>query len=194
MSSKKNRPSTTSSSTPQTPARPTRPQHPAEPADTLEAPEATATPTHKFDPTARSSRENVVPTELGIDRRLGLDRREIQARINGGTIEAGERGTGLERRRGPGRRRTDFMKSAEEGEMNKEQFLFLMAIDAFKKSNAVMFPTWSDVLEVVRLLGYRKTMASELNIRGAEDFREAPDSASGVRAKPGHPEERREAA
>jgi len=186
MSTKKNRPHT------DTPApRPSRPPHPAEPADLAEG---TETNSHRFDPAQSRSRDSVVPTELGVDRRLGLDRREIQARINGGTVEAGERGTGLERRRGPGRRRTDFTKSAEEGEMNREQFLFLMAIDAFKKSNAVMYPTWSDVLEVVRLLGYRKTMPSELNIRGAEDFREPADSLSGVRAKPGHPEERREAA
>lgn len=169
----------------------TTPRPPAEPADSLESDERA---NHTFDPSRSADRRGVVPTELGVDRRLGLDRREIQARINGGTVEAGEPGTGLERRRGVGRRRTDFTKSAEEGEMNREQFLFLMAIDAFKKSNAVMYPTWSDVLEVVRLLGYRKTMESELNIRGAEDFREPPDSLSGVRAKPGHPELKREAA
>lgn len=133
--------------------------------------------------------------EPRFDRRLGLDRREIRARITPeGTVQTGEHGTGLERRRGPGRRRTDFTRAAEEGEMNREQFLFLMAIDAFKKANDVLYPTWTDVLEVVRLLGYRKTMPSELNIRGAEDFREAPDALSGVRSKPGHPELRREAA
>ena len=65
--------------------------------------------------------------------------------------------------------------------MNREQFLFLMAIDAFKKSNGKSFPSWSDVLEVVRLLGYRKTAASELNLPNAEDWRERPDAASGVR-------------
>jgi hypothetical protein len=133
--------------------------------------------------------------EPRFDRRLGLDRREIRARITPeGTVQTGEQGTGLERRRGPGRRRTDFTRAAEEGEMNREQFLFLMAIDAFKKANDVLYPTWTDVLEVVRLLGYRKTMPSELNIRGAEDFRESPDALSGVRSKPGHPELRREAA
>jgi hypothetical protein len=59
-----------------------------------------------------------------------------------------------------------------------------------------MFPTWTDVLEVVRKLGYRKTMASELNLRGAEDWVERPDTASGVHAKPGHAEDewQREAA
>ncbi|MEM0914214.1 MAG: hypothetical protein AAGK09_06335, partial [Planctomycetota bacterium] len=65
--------------------------------------------------------------------------------------------TGLERRRGPGRRRTDFAKSAEEGEMSPEQFLFIKAIDAYKRVNQRPYPTWTEVLEVVRKLGYRKT-------------------------------------
>jgi hypothetical protein len=127
-----------------------------------------------------------------IDRRLGLDRREIAARLGREGITRGEESTGLDRRRGPGRRRTDFAKSAEEGEMTSEQFLFVMAIDAFKKANGKMFPTWTDVLEVVRLLGYRKTMASELNLKNVEDWREPGDTPSGVRAKPGHPEDRRQ--
>lgn len=121
-----------------------------------------------------------------VDRRTGLGRRDARHNAEGAS---GEPETGLERRRGPGRRRTDFTKSAEEGEMSPEQFLFLMAIDAFKKANGRMFPTWTDVLEVVRLLGYRKTMPSELNIRGAEDWKEPAISPSGVRAKPGHPEQ-----
>ncbi len=67
--------------------------------------------------------------------------------------------------------------------MTPEQFLFLVAIDAFKRSNNRMFPTWTDVLEVIRLLGYRKTMPSELNLPNTEDWREKPDSPSGVRAR-----------
>lgn len=133
-----------------------------------------------------------------LDRRLGLDRRDMAkfATDSSGKprVESDEDSTGLERRRGAGRRRTDFTKSAEEGEMTSEQFHFLAAIDAFKKSNNKMYPTWTDVLEVVRLLGYRKTMPSELNLRNVEDWREKPDTASGVRSKPGHPEERRLAA
>ncbi len=88
------------------------------------------------------------------------------------------------------------MKSAEEGEMTSEQFMFVMAIEAFKSGNGKLFPTWTDVLEVIRKLGYRKTMASELNLRGAEDWREPADAPSGVHAKPGHPEDQwqREAA
>ena len=106
-----------------------------------------------------------------VDRRSGLDRRDLQATSP----------TNLERRRGPGRRLTDFVKAAEEGEMTQEQFLFLLAIDAFKRVNGKSFPNWTDVLEVVRKLGYRKTMASELDLGGrAEDWTERSDTASGI--------------
>ncbi len=88
---------------------------------------------------------------------------------------------GLERRRGRGRRLSDFIKAAEEGEMTKEQFLFLVAIDAFKKANRVSYPSWTDVLEVIRLLGYRKTMPSEIAFRNAEDWSESQTAPSGVR-------------
>jgi len=89
--------------------------------------------------------------------------------------------TNLERRRGPGRRRTDFLRAAEEGEMTAEQMLFVQAIDAFKRVNGKTFPTWTDVLEVVRKLGYRKTMTSELNLgANCEDWTEPADAESGV--------------
>ena len=85
-------------------------------------------------------------------------------------------GTGLERRRGPGRRRSDFMKAAEEGEMTHEQFLFIKAIDAYKRVNDVPFPSWTEVLEVIRKLGYRKTVESSLKLDAVEDWTEAADA------------------
>jgi hypothetical protein len=78
-------------------------------------------------------RKDVVERRLGLDRRLDLDRR-----------------------RGPGRRRSDERKAAEEGQMTDEQFEFLMAIDGYKKANQRPFPTWTEVLEVIKALGYRK--------------------------------------
>lgn len=107
-----------------------------------------------------------------VDRRIGIDRR---------SLERPDGQTGLERRRGPGRRLSDMRKSAEDGEMTREQFMFLMAINAFKKANQKQYPTWTDVLEVVRLLGYRKTMPSEITLLNAEDWRELPDTPSNVR-------------
>lgn len=67
-----------------------------------------------------------------------------------------DRRTGLERRRGPGRRRSDSRRSAEEGELNDEQFDFVMAMDEYKRVNKRPFPSWTEVLEVIKYLGYRK--------------------------------------
>lgn len=67
-----------------------------------------------------------------------------------------DRRLGLDRRRGPGKRRTDDRRAAEEGQMSDEQFQFLMAIDEYKRANARPFPTWTEVLEVIKALGYRK--------------------------------------
>ena len=120
---------------------------------------------------ARNDRGIVPPNPLSVvDRRCGVDRRDLE-----------DAGTNLERRRGPGRRRTDFLRSAEEGEMTAEQFLFIQAIDTFKRVNGKTFPTWTDVLEVVRKLGYRKTMSSELTLgQQCEDWTEDASGPSGV--------------
>lgn len=112
-----------------------------------------------------------------VDRRSGVDRREMNAALGSGGTESVD--TGLERRRGPGRRRSDFAKAAEEGEMTREQFLFVQAIEAFKRVNGRTFPSWTDVLEVIRLLGYRKTMPSGLNLPQCEDWRESAEAPAG---------------
>jgi hypothetical protein len=116
-----------------------------------------------------------------VDRRMWADRRSMRV---AGEEQSGP--SGLERRRGAGRRLSDFTRSAEEGELTKEQFLFLMAVEAFKRANSKQFPTWTDVLEVVRLLGYRKTMPMELTLSNAEDWREAPNTPSNVRPERWH--------
>jgi len=95
-----------------------------------------------------------------IEQRSGEDRRESVV----------DRRLGLDRRRGPGRRRSDDRKSAEEGQMSDEQFEFLMAIDEYKRKNTRPFPTWTEVLEVIKMLGYRK--AAEPQLPGQSEEKE----------------------
>lgn len=85
-----------------------------------------------------------------VDRRSGLDRRKTD-----------KPHPGLERRRGPGRRRSDTRRSAEEGEMTEEQFEFVRAVDEYKRVNGRPFPTWTEVLDVIKALGYRKVAEPE---------------------------------
>ncbi len=84
--------------------------------------------------------------------------------------------TGFERRRGPGRRRSDFMRRAEEGEMTTEQFLFVKAMDAYKRANNRPYPSWTEVLEVIRKLGYRKTCPMQVQLDSCEDWQESPNA------------------
>lgn len=128
-----------------------------------------------------------------IDRRSGLDRRLVEeflaaaakASVHGGAPGevAPAPASGLERRRGAGRRLSDSLRAAEDGSLTREQFLFVKAIDAFKQANACTFPAWTDVLEVIRLLGYRKTAACGLHLPACEDWHEPADAPSNVRPR-----------
>jgi hypothetical protein len=110
-----------------------------------------------------------------VDRRCGLDRRQKsreESGYSGPERRAGidrRSATGLERRRGPGRRRSDDRKAAEEGEMTDEQFEFCMAIETYKKVNKRMYPTWTEVLEVIRTLGYRKVSARTIKLENCPE-------------------------
>lgn len=84
--------------------------------------------------------------QISQDRRRKADRRKNVV----------DRRIGLDRRRGPGKNRPEVRKAAEEGHMSDEQFAFLMAIDEYKRQNDRPFPTWTEVLEVIKAIGYRK--------------------------------------
>jgi hypothetical protein len=107
--------------------------------------------------------------QSAVDRRTGVERRQqpaAEAGFTGAERRKAQRrnDTGLERRRGPGRRLSDVRRSAEEGEMQDDQFEFIMAIETYKKVNKKMYPTWTEVLEVIRQLGYRKVKTREVNL------------------------------
>ena len=98
-------------------------------------------------PDARGSSEDVAADRrAGPERRTGTDRRRSVV----------DRRLGLDRRRGPGRRRSVQRRAAEEGEMTDEQFEFLMAVEKYKRVNNRPFPTWTEVLDVIHALGYRR--------------------------------------
>ncbi len=102
-----------------------------------------------------------------IEQRSGKDRRQNVV----------DRRLGLDRRRGPGRRRSGERKSAEEGQMSDEQFEFLMVIDEYKRKNARPFPTWTEVLEMIKAMGYRKVAEPQ----PLEQFKREPKRAPALR-------------
>lgn len=92
------------------------------------------------------------------DRRSGRDRRE-------GT----EPPAGVERRQGD-RRQTDrrhepdvpeqyrgATRSINEYPLDADELEFINAVNAYKQRYSRPFPTWSEVLHIVRHLGYRKS-------------------------------------
>ena len=48
--------------------------------------------------------------------------------------------------------------------MNSHQFEFVMAIETYKKVNRRMYPTWTEILEVVSQLGYRKVKPRNITL------------------------------
>lgn len=111
-------------------------------------------------PIQMDRRTNLEPYS-GPDRRKAASER--RASVDRRVVDIGSP-TGLERRRGPGCRRTNDRKSAEEGEMTDEQFEFVLAIDTYKRLNGRPFPSWTEVLEIVKQLGYRKVAASSIHL------------------------------
>jgi hypothetical protein len=103
-----------------------------------------------MDQTNRDEQTPEATLPPGVEDRREADRRKAERR------DVVDRRGGLDRRRGPGRRRSDERRSAEEGEMTEEQFEFLMAINEYKSVNRRPFPTWTEVLDVIKALGYRK--------------------------------------
>jgi hypothetical protein len=91
-----------------------------------------------------------------------------ERRLNGTRQDGSDRRADLDRRRGPGRRRSDDRKAAEEGQMTDEQFEFIMAIDQYKKLNNKPFPSWTEILEIIKTLGYRKT-AEPCSLKDLQD-------------------------
>ena len=53
--------------------------------------------------------------------------------------------------------------------MNVEQFEFIMAVETYKRVNKRIYPTWTEVLEVVRQLGYRKVKPREMNLENTPE-------------------------
>lgn len=56
----------------------------------------------------------------------------------------------------PTAQRSSFRSPLEDYQHTAEQTEFMMAMDRYKRENFRPFPTWSEVLEVLKALGYHK--------------------------------------
>ena len=85
-----------------------------------------------------------------MDRRVRNERRKGERRTRDVPVEV-ERRTGKDRRQGPRRKR-----SINQYDLEAETLEFIRAINRFKERTGRAFPTWSEVLQILRDLGYEK--------------------------------------
>jgi len=91
--------------------------------------------------------------DVCVTDRRGNDRRKRQIPV------ALERRSGKDRRAQQGERRRQIDPTTCERDYNNEEIEFMKSMDQYKRENRRPFPTWSEVLEVLRALGYRKVAA-----------------------------------
>jgi hypothetical protein len=89
-----------------------------------------------------------------VTNRRGADRRGNERRHRN-IPTAVERRSG-EDRRNQGERRRQVDPTTCERDYTDEEIVFMKAMDQYKRDNRRPFPTWSEVLEVLYSLGYRK--------------------------------------
>lgn len=104
------------------------------------------------DPKEQPAEHAPVDEPLIVDRRR-KDRRRTDRRGKKIPV-AFDRRSGEDRRGGERRRQID--PTTCERDYTNDEIEFMQAMDRYKRDNRRPFPTWSEVLEVLRSLGYRK--------------------------------------
>lgn len=102
--------------------------------------------------------------DLTVDRRTRNRRRLSDRRQNGSTTIH----SGPERRRSTRRkveRRRQIDPTTCERDYTDEEIEFMRAMDLYKRKSGRQFPTWSEVLEVLHHLGYRKVEEPSENFK-----------------------------
>ena len=106
----------------------------------------------------------------GTDRRSGKPsnyagperRRRTDRRVRNDRRRGTDRRAATDRRHAL-RRQEDqeaFQKRVEEGELTLEEIEFVRAIDRYKRKFNRPFPTWSEILAIVKELGYTRDSLS----------------------------------
>lgn len=94
--------------------------------------------------------DECITNRRGSDRRISGNRRRLEAASSQTAVEHRK----SERRKVERRRQID--PTTCEREYTPEQVEFMKAMDLYKRRSGRQFPTWSEVLEVLDNLGYRK--------------------------------------
>ena len=96
-------------------------------------------------------------SDVVVGSRRNGDRRAEDRRQKSAPIGL-ERRSGQDRRQ-QGERRRQVDPTTCERDYTEDEIAFMTAMDQYKRDNRRPFPTWSEVLEVLYSLGYRKVAA-----------------------------------
>jgi hypothetical protein len=128
---------------------------------------ASKAPSHKTKSSNGKSAGNKPGRTVGNDE-VAIDRRRADGRRaddqTAGAAQSGALPTRLERRKKVNRRRQIDPTTCER-DYSDDELQFMSALDDYKRTSGRMFPTCSEVLEVVRSLGYVRLSPSELAAR-----------------------------
>ncbi len=89
-----------------------------------------------------------------VDQRKQRERRTAAERRSAATAIVAERRVGPRREKVSRRRQID--PTTCERDYTDAEIEFMHALDQYKRANGRMFPTCSEILEVIRVLGYEK--------------------------------------
>ena len=115
--------------------------------------------------------------EIDTERRRKTERRVDDRRKDAKPVVAERRQ--LDRREKVQRRRQIDPTTCER-EYNDEEILFMQALESYKRTSGRMFPTCSEILEVVRGLGYVRISPTAANPESATEL--SPVAANGQAA------------
>ena len=120
------------------------------------------TPAKPHAAATQSSTTVTIDRRESHDRRLGADRR-------GHSLPVAVERRGLERRVKVNRRRQIDPTTCER-DYTPDEIEFMGAMDEYKRRNGRMFPTCSEILEVIKALGYEKRPKIEAAVLPALDL------------------------
>ena len=97
------------------------------------------------------SRDELIVDRRIANRRIRKERRGDEPQAGGGERRVSERRK-VERRR-------QIDPTTCERDYSDDEITFMRGMDEYKRKSGRQFPTWSEVLEVIHSLGYRKVEA-----------------------------------
>ena len=128
-------------------------------------------PTDKTPKTRGAATDDKKERRILPERRASKERRTSTERRTEEQPVAIERRSGDDRRSPPKGERRKVERRINEYPLNDEVLEFINAINEFKSVNQKPFPTWTEVLDVIKAMGYRKVAEPQ----SIDSFKEEPE-------------------